>query len=82
MGVIGTAVKLVVVPIVLVVILVVLIAFAVLVIRRRKKRTKDVEQAEPLPPFINYAWPPTYTGPAGKSPVAVVQNAHPARQCE
>ncbi|UNI22455.1 hypothetical protein JDV02_008344 [Purpureocillium takamizusanense] len=65
MGAVGAAIKFIAIPIVLVV----LAAFLIIFFRTRKRRAKDIEQAEtfteyrlPQPP------PPTYNGPSIQQP--------------
>lgn len=72
MGVVGAAIKFIAIPIVIVV----LIAFVVIFLWSRKKRSKDIEQAEPLPPY-NFAQQPIYNGLPAKPSNAVVQSSHP-----
>ncbi|PHH92899.1 hypothetical protein CDD83_3730 [Cordyceps sp. RAO-2017] len=76
MGAIGAVIKFVIIPIAIVV----LLGFAVVLVWQHKKRSKDVEKAEPLPPVnMNYAQPPAYiVGPDNfKPPAGVGQTTHP-----
>ncbi|KJZ72126.1 hypothetical protein HIM_08499 [Hirsutella minnesotensis 3608] len=75
MGVIGAAIKIIIIPIAIVVLLGLILAF---VWHRKRKSKDDIEQAQPPPAFVSYAPPPTYNDPMAKPPVAVVHSAHPA----
>ena len=71
MGVVGAAIKFIAIPIVFVV----LVALVIIFLRSRKKRSKDIEQADPLPSF-NVTQPPSYNGLPAKPPPAVVQSTY------
>ncbi|PNY23796.1 Uncharacterized protein TCAP_06266 [Tolypocladium capitatum] len=73
MGVVGAAIKFIAIPIVLV-ILIALVVF--LLIRSRRKRSKDIEESENLPPF-SFVPPPSYNGLPAKPPAAAVHNSYP-----
>ncbi|RDA93165.1 hypothetical protein CP533_3147 [Ophiocordyceps camponoti-saundersi (nom. inval.)] len=78
MGVVRFAIELVAIPIILVA-LGVLAIFLIVFFRQRKKRSRDLEQAEQLPPFVcDQPPPPDYSNNyyPMKPPVAMVQEHH------